>query len=115
MKSTQSPTENDNEFATSLKRQTKTGIAAFLISIVATIASIRALMYINFGVHSPADAVVYRWAVLLSLALPFVSILLGIAGTKHTTKNNVLGTIGTGVSLFLLSTVGFAYLLSSLF
>jgi hypothetical protein len=115
MKSTQSPTENGSKFTISLKQQTKTGIAGFLISIVATIASIRALMYINFGVHSPANAVVYRWAVLLSLALPFVSILLGMAGIKHATKNNVLGAIGIGVSLFLLSTVGFAYLLSSLF
>ena len=97
------------------KPQTKTGIASLIVSVIATIASIRALMYINFGVHSPANAAIYRWAVTLSLGLPFLSILLGFIGIKDKTKSNLLGGIGIGASLFLLSTVGFAYFLSSLF
>ena len=97
------------------KAQTKTGIASLLVSVIATIASIRALMYINFGVHSPANASIYHWAVTLSLILPFVSIILGFIGVRNKKKSNLLGSIGIGASLFLLSTVGFAYLLSSLF
>jgi len=96
-------------------QQTKAGIVAFAISIVATIASIRALMFINYGVHSPSEALIYKWSVILSIGLPFVSIILALLGARDSERSNLLGSIAIGISLFLLSSVGFAYLLSSLF
>jgi len=99
----------------SLQQQSKAGIIAFVISVIATITSIRTLMFINFGIHSPKDALIYHWAVIVSLGLPFVSLLLGILGHREKEKNNTLGAIAIGISLFLLTSVGFAYLLSALF
>jgi len=97
------------------RQQTKAGIIAFAISVIATIASIRALMFINYGVHSPSDAVIYKWSVILSIGLPFVSIIFALIGARDDKKSNLLGSIAIGISLFLLSSVGFAYFLSSLF
>jgi len=99
----------------SLQQQSKAGIIAFVISVIATVASIRALMFINFGIHSPKEAAIYHWAVIMSLGLPFVSLFLGILGNREKGKSNVLGAIAIGVSLFLMTSLGFAYLLSALF
>jgi len=98
-----------------MQQQSKLGIIAFVISMIATVASIRALMFINFGIHSPTEATIYHWAVILSLGLPFVSLILGILGNREQEKSNVLGAIAIGVSLFLMTSLGFAYLLSTLF
>ena len=98
-----------------LQQQNKIGIIAFVVSIIATIAAIRTLMFINFGVHSPTEATIYRWATILSLGLPFISLFLGVLGNRQKAKSNTLGAIAIGISLFLLTSVGFAYLLSALF
>ena len=115
MKSQPADSQKPPLFMENLRQQSAAGLTGLIISIVATVAAIRALMFINFGVHSPQEALIYRWAVFLSLALPFVSLFFGVVGSRSPEKSNAAGAIGMGVSLFLLTSVGFAYLLSALF
>ena len=97
------------------KQQPKLGIASFGVSILATIASVRALMYINFGVKTPTDALLSTISTYISMIFPIISILLGWWGLTQKSKSKLSITLGIGISLFILSTVGFAYLLSALF
>ncbi len=106
---TESNTSNTRE------KHTPLSITAFVVSIFATIASVRALLYINYGIKNEAEAQIYAVSTAISLILPFVTIGLGWWALARKGGNTLLATIAIGISLTILSTVGCGVLLSAMF
>ena len=100
---------------TASEKHTPLSIAAFVVGLIATVASIRALMYINYGVDTPTDAWLYPLSTALSLILPFVTIGLGLWAISRKGGSTILATIAIGISLAILSSVGCGVLLSAMF
>ena len=97
------------------EKHTPLSITAFIVSLLATLASVRALLYINYGVKNELEARIYAVSTAISLILPFVTIGLGMWALSRKGGNTILATIAIGISLAILSSVGCGVLLSAMF
>ncbi len=106
---------NANNTLETKQKSSKFGTAAFIVSLITILTATRTMMYLNYPPDSPSDMTVSAVSLAVSLISPFVSLILAFIGLREKDRSQTLGYVAMGVSLTVLSTVGFAYGLSALF
>ena len=83
--------------------------------MIIVVAGTQAMSYINYRPVSPSEILMSKITLNISLYAPFLSLFLAYLGLKEKGRSQTLGYVAIGISLFTLSTVGFAYMLSAIF
>ena len=97
------------------QKASRFGVAAFVVSLITVLTATRTMIYINYAPDSPIDMLIYKISSNVSIYSPFISIALAFIGLKEKDRSQILGYVAMGISLFTLSTVGFAYMLSAIY
>ena len=91
------------------------GIAAFVFSIITVLTATRTMIYINYAPDTPTGVLLFNISRATSLITPIISLLLAFMGREEKGRSQTLGQVAIGISLFTITTVGCAYVLTALF
>jgi len=106
---------SEKKLPVEISNASKFGLAAFIVSLITIVTATRTMMYLNYAPDSPADMIISKVSLNVSLISPFVSLILARIGFANKEKDQTLAYIAVGVSVTVLTTVGFAYALSAIF
>ena len=91
------------------------GIAAFAFSVITVFTAILTMSYINYNPETPTGVFLFNISRATSLVSPLISLILAFMGRSEKGKSQTLGYVAIGISLFTLTTVGCAYVLTAIF
>ena len=91
------------------------GIAAFVFSVITVLTATLTMSYINYHPETPTGILLFNISRATSLVSPLISLVLAFMGRSEKGRSQTLGYVAIGISLFTLTTVGCAYVLTALF
>jgi len=91
------------------------GIAAFIFSVITVLTAILTMSFINYNPETPTGLLLFNISRTTSLVSPLISLVLAFMGRAEKGRSQTLGYVAIGISLFTLTTVGCAYVLTAIF
>ena len=91
------------------------GIAAFVFSVITVLTATLTMSYINYNPETPTGILLFNISRATSLVSPLISLVLAFIGRAEKGRSQTLGYVAIGISLFTLTTVGCAYVLTAIF
>ena len=91
------------------------GVAAFVFGIITVFTAILTMSYINYHPETPTGVLLFSISRATRLIAPIISLFLAFIGRAEKGRSQTLGYVAIGISLFTITTVGCAYVLTVLF